>query len=90
MVLKMFSVSERSCYRIMAHLKKMGFLPGVPDIQIIRNGRAYFIELKTETGELKESQILFMNNAMKAGSKCAVCRSLDSMEGVLMKWGIVV
>lgn len=89
MVLKMFKVPEKTCHRIMQWLKKMGFLPGVSDIEIIHNGQAYFIELKTATGKVSDKQVRFMDNATRSGARCAVVRSVDGMVGCLRRWGIV-
>lgn len=39
-------MSEKSIAMMSSHLKKMGLLPGAPDICILHNGKTTFIEVK--------------------------------------------
>lgn len=40
---------------------------GISDLTIIKNGKIAFIEVKTEKGKLEESQIDFIEKALKYG-----------------------
>ena len=59
-------------------LKRMGVLPGVPDIIVItRAGKALFIEVKTARGKLSLEQSSFRDFCVAAGLPWALCRSVD-------------
>jgi len=66
-------------YALMTTLKKMGMLPGIPDLCIIKNGRAYFMEVKTEKGKLSKQQGII--KLALADRKCLV-RVVRSLEDV--------
>lgn len=89
MIMTMFKVPKSSRYKIINFLKKMGMLPGVADLQIIKDGKSYFIELKTDTGELSNSQVLFQDACNRTHTPYVVCRSVDDVRMVLVKWGVV-
>jgi len=67
-------------FALMTTLKKMGMLPGVPDLCIIKNGRAYFMEVKTEKGVLSKQQGII--KLALADRKCLarVVRSLEDVK----------
>ncbi len=69
-------------------LKKMGMLPGVSDLIILHNGKAYCMEVKTAKGEQSKAQVLFMNNVLATGIDYAVVRSVDDAVECLRIWGI--
>lgn len=77
MILKMFKVPKTTCYKIINFLKKMGMIPGTPDIAIVYGGKAYFIELKTKDGVVSDDQETVHGKIFKAGSAVYVVRSLD-------------
>ena len=85
----MFKVPKYTRMRLFNWCLKMGFLPGVSDIEIVCNGQAYFIEVKNEKGKQSDKQIRFMNNVLKAGCDYAVVRSWVDVEWCLEDWGIV-
>jgi hypothetical protein len=84
--------------RTAGRLKAMGVVPGIPDICLIHQGRALYIELKAP-GRL-------VGNAMKgrgylspvqrdchaalrqAGAEAVVCWSLDDVQDALRRWGV--
>jgi hypothetical protein len=84
----------------MALLKKMGFLPGVPDWllfwgqQRMHGDVPYVtpkmaaIELKTEKGTLSQSQIDFQTKWTNLGGKYAVCRSMEEIQEAVVAWGL--
>ena len=70
-----------------AKLKAMGTLPGVPDFTfILPNGQGAFIELKSQSGDLSDSQIDFMAAVTALGCGYAVCWSVEDVERTLTKW----
>ena len=69
-----------------AKLKRMGVVPGVPDlfIRIARHGyHGLYIELKTEKGRLSDKQRQFADSAVADGYKFVVVRSLDEFMRVV-------
>jgi VRR-NUC domain-containing protein len=63
-----------------AILKATGYKPGSPDILIVYNGRAYFLELKApKTGRVSPAQWETHHLLTAAGCPVATCRSLDEV-----------
>ena len=89
MIMVIFKISKSARMRIFNFLRKMGLLPGVADLQIIKDGKSYFIELKTDTGELSNSQIIFRDACNRTHTPYVVCRSVDDVRGQLVSWGVV-
>jgi hypothetical protein len=71
-----------------AMLKGLHLVPGVPDILILFTGRAIFLELKTATGRLSESQKAVHNKITLCGHVVTTCRSLDEVIDRLIVFGI--
>jgi len=69
-------------------LKKMGLTSGVADLVIVKNGQAYFMEVKTPTGIVSDNQRWFMSNAASVGAHYAIVRSYEEAIKVLTAWGI--
>jgi hypothetical protein len=74
---------------MMAIMKKMGLIPGVADLVLVKNGRAYFMEVKTEKGRQSKSQTIFERRAGEVGSLYAIVRSLDEAVWTMREWGII-
>lgn len=89
MVLTIFKVPKKICYQIVSFFKKMGLLPGVSDIVIIWKGKAYFMEVKTDSGTQSQDQVRFEHNVNKAGCEYTVVRSVGDVIGVLGEWGVL-
>ena len=69
--------------------KGMGALAGVPDLQIIHLGRAYFMECKADRGRLLESQKDVHPKILSAGCPpVAIVRSIEEARIALSAWGI--
>lgn len=65
-------------------LKAMGLKAGVPDILIVWQGLAFWIELKAPRGVLSAEQRLVHDRLAFAGcERPAVCRSVDDVERAL-------
>jgi len=69
-------------------LKKRGMTPGVADLVLVKDGKAYFMEVKTPAGRISDAQRQFMSNAAGAGARYVVVRSYDQAVAVLKQWGI--
>lgn len=60
-----------------AILKAMGVKPGVVDIVLISEGRAYGLELKDERGRLSDAQIDEQDRLRGAGMIIGIARTID-------------
>ena len=69
-------------------LKARGLRAGVPDILIVYEGIARFIELKSDKGRLSPEQKQCHDMLRAAGAWVSVCRSLDHVELALRAWEI--
>ena len=69
-------------------LKAAGLKAGVPDLLIVHQGRALFLELKAPEGTLSESQKTTIPAIERAGGKVSVCRTLEDVELALKQFGI--
>ena len=76
-------------YSIIAKLKRMGMLSGVGDLEIIKEGRAYFLEVKAKGRKQTENQKIFEAEALSHGAKYRLVFSCDDVLAVLKEWGIV-
>jgi hypothetical protein len=69
-------------------MKRRGVKAGVPDICIIHDGIAKWIELKAEKGTLSDDQKACHEMLRRAGCWVLVCRSLSDVEATLEAWEI--
>jgi hypothetical protein len=58
-------------------MKGLGVRAGVPDLCCIRDGRAFFLELKSAGGRLSPAQIATHSLLVSAGAMVATVDSLD-------------
>ena len=89
MILKMFHIPDAVSYRIVSFLKKMGLLPGIPDICILANGTCYFLEVKNETGKPSKQQLIIHKALTDKGYKVAIVRSVEDVRHFLIKENII-
>lgn len=68
-------------------LKRLGLVPGIPDLAFCIGGQSAWIELKTEKGTLSPNQKACHVALKEAGALVAVCRSVAEVEGTLRGWG---
>ena len=73
-----------------AIFKGLGVVAGVPDIIIIKHGRIFALELKTERGKLRPEQTLTMRRMEAAGVVCHVSYGLDDALNWLEREHILV
>lgn len=71
-----------------ARLKSMGLRPGVPDLMIVHDGRALFVELKARRGVLSDQQRDCITSLRGAGASVAICRSIDDVARALLEWRV--
>lgn len=58
--------------------------PGCPDISgFLRGGRAFFIEVKSPTGQQSQVQAMFQSICERYGAVYVLARSLDDVERAL-------
>ena len=71
-------------------MRAAGMIAGIPDRCFLRDGRAYFIEVKRPKGRLSESQSAMFPKIEAAGCPVAVCRSVEDVEAALLEWGFPI
>lgn len=59
-------------------LKASGVVAGVPDLIILNNGKAYGLELKTEIGAIRDTQIKLHTIWVNNGIEVLISRDFDS------------
>ncbi len=64
-------------------LKGTGYKAGCPDLMILFDGRAHFIELKSAKGVLSEAQKQIHDELRAAQCPVEVCRSLDDVRALM-------
>jgi hypothetical protein len=89
MLLKKFRVPESTGYKIMSFLKKMGMVPGMPDIIILKNLTAYFLELKANNNVLSVQQQIIHRKIYNDGYQVATVYSFDEAIGYFKAWNII-
>ena len=66
-----------------------GLRPGVPDLMIVGQGRAFMMEVKAPKGKLSDAQNEWAMWATNAGMvPWALVRSVDDVRTCLTVWGI--
>jgi hypothetical protein len=72
-----------------ARLKRMGVMPGWPDLLFFGPGRVCWIELKAKGGRLSEAQAAVASHPVAAGHGYLCSDSFDDIIVTLKDWGIV-
>jgi len=73
----------------LAKLKRMGLRLGVADLVFIKDGRAYFLEMKKPGKKQSDDQIDFQLDAARVGAQYAVAWSFEEAVKILQSWGII-
>ena len=73
----------------LAKLKRMGLRPGVADLVFVKEGRAYFLEMKKPGGKQSENQIDFQLDCAMVGAQYAVAWSFEEAIKILRFWKII-
>ncbi len=72
-----------------ARFVAMGVRAGVPDIAIIADGRALFLELKASRGRLSPAQADMHNRLKAAGAEVVTAYGIDEAIAALEAWGVL-
>jgi VRR-NUC domain len=72
-----------------AIMKSLGVRAGVPDTCWIKDGRAYFLEIKAEGGRLSPAQEQTLIALRGAGAMAAHAHGLDQCLRVLEGWALL-
>lgn len=64
-------------------LKASGVIPGIPDLMVLNNGKAYGIELKTEIGRLRPEQIKIHAVWIENNIPVYLCRSFEDCKMII-------
>ncbi|MFZ4604443.1 MAG: VRR-NUC domain-containing protein [Caulobacterales bacterium] len=65
-----------------------GLLVGAPDLLLIQDGRAFFVELKAGKGRLSLAQCMTHERLRSLGARVEICRSLNDVARALEAWGL--
>lgn len=71
-----------------AILKRLGYQAGTPDILVLFDGKAHFIELKAKNGRMSAEQVGQMEALNEASVPVEVCRSITEIGLALSRWQI--
>lgn len=74
--------------RQIAKARKLGTKAGWPDIEIIWQGRAFFLEIKADSRQ-SDAQKDIQRDLARAGAPYAVVRSVTEAEAALKQWGLM-
>lgn len=83
-------------HSVAAALKAEGVTAGIPDIEVIHGGTAYFIEMKRPKvkgrrhGTVSEEQTIMIARLTEAGAICATCHGWQEAVEQLEQWGLLV
>lgn len=70
--------------------KACGLRAGISDLVLMsKDGRAHFLEVKTESGRLSESQERFRDLCLKKSWPYAVVRSVEEAVDICKVWSIL-
>jgi hypothetical protein len=69
--------------------KAIGVVAGVPDLILIKDGKAYGLELKAEKGRLSPAQRITQEAMHDAGAMISVSHGLDEALYALEFWGLI-
>jgi hypothetical protein len=71
-------------------LSGLGVRAGVPDLVIVGQGFAGFLELKAGKRNPSAAQVAFFAECDRLGIPCRIVRSIDEAEDALLSWGLEV
>jgi len=74
--------------REMENLKKRGLTPGVPDLVFCHKGRAFGLELKSQSGRQSDSQNTVFPKLRTAGMRIEVARTFNEAINHIKDMGI--
>ena len=69
-----------------AHLIRMGMLPGVADLCVIVDGKAHFMEVKSDKGRPSQAQLQFAQDCFEADIPYALVNNISDALKTLSSW----
>ena len=72
-----------------AILRGQGVRPRPPDLLIVADGKAHFLELKADRGRLSQAQRDCHEQLRRAGAEVATAFGLDQPLAQLMRWDLL-
>ena len=73
-----------------ARAKALGMQPGWPDLEIMLDGRGYFLEIKPPgNAALSEDQIATHSRLLQEGCKVQMVTSIDGARRAFKEWGLI-
>jgi hypothetical protein len=69
--------------------KSLGWLSGLPDLFLVRDGRLYALELKSEGGRTSDAQLEVLDKLRQAGAMVTVAAGIDAALRTLENWGLL-
>lgn len=75
--------------RAVAKAKRKGMRPGWGDFEIIRGGKFYMLEVKTDRGRQTKKQEEIERLVIQNGGHYRVVRSVTDVEQALKEWRII-
>jgi len=73
----------------MVRYKRMGLTPGVADIVIVSDGRAYFLEVKTRTNKQTDTQKAFERSCSLCVAPYRVVHDEEGTLAALHEWHVI-
>jgi len=70
-------------------MTSLGVVRGAPDLLLWHAGKSYALELKADSGKLRESQVEMLRRLSEAGVATAVCHGLDEAIACLERWELL-
>jgi len=67
----------------------LGVRPGVSDLILLHDGRAFALELKAERGRPTAAQMRFISEFRAAGGEASIAAGLDQALRTLETWGLL-
>jgi hypothetical protein len=71
-----------------AQRKARGARKGIPDVLLVHQSKAFWIELKTAKGRVSEAQKEVGGHLVIAGCPVTVARSLEEVQSAVLKWDL--
>ena len=72
-----------------AIMKGLGAAAGVPDVLLWHGGKAFAVELKSETGKPTPAQTDMLAKLDAAGVQTALCKGIDAAITTLEQWKLL-
>src|SRR5262245_6140983 len=70
--------------------KGIGARAGLPDLMVLRDGKLFCLELKTETGRVSDKQLETLAALREAGAFTCVAEGLNRALACLEAWGCLL